>query len=133
MAWTTQCTAPYIIGIHSSVYSKLNKHELGDVVIVNIDARTIQSPYDDLGLFPKHLIREMKKDIEQSVHSNDDHLARVFLRTMASVIGNYASGIVMKNEKFDFDREVYLQQYRGSEFYRLMSAIVNTQIFEQVK
>jgi hypothetical protein len=87
MTWTTQCTAPYIIGIHSSIYSKLNKNELGDVVIVNIDERTIQSPYDDLSLFPKHLIRQMKNDIEQSVQSTGDNLARVFLRTMAFVIG----------------------------------------------
>jgi hypothetical protein len=87
MTWTTQCTAPYIIGIHSSIYSKLKKHELGDVVIVNIDTRTIQSPYDDLSLFPKHLIQQMKKDIEQSVQSNEDNLARVFLRTMAFIIG----------------------------------------------
>jgi len=87
MTWTTQCTAPYIIGIHSSIYSKLNKNELGDVVIVNIDERTIQSPYDDLNLFPKHLIRQMKNDIEQSVQSTGDNLARVFLRTMAFVIG----------------------------------------------
>jgi hypothetical protein len=49
------------------------------------------------------------------------------------LIGNYASGFVVKNEKLDFDREVYLEQYRGSEFYRLMSEIANTQIFEQVK
>ena len=133
MIWTTQCTAPYIIGIHSSVYSKLKRNELGDVVIVNIDARTIQSPYDDLSLLPKHLIRQMKKDIEQSIQSNGDNLARVFLRTMAFVIGNYANGFVMKNEKLDFDREVYLEQFRGSEFYRLMFGIANTQMFEQVK
>jgi hypothetical protein len=87
MTWTTQCTAPYIIGIHSSIYSKLNKNELGDVVIVNIDERTIQSPYDDLSLFPKYLIRQMKNDIEQSLQSTGDNLARVFLRTMAFVIG----------------------------------------------
>jgi len=39
----------------------------------------------------------------------------------------------VKNEKLDFDRSVYLEQYRGSEFYRLMSGVANTQMFEQVK
>jgi hypothetical protein len=87
MAWTTQCTAPYIIGIHSSVYSKMNMNELGDVIIVNIDERTIRSQYDDLNLFPKQLIRSMKKGIEQSSQLPGDHLARVFLRTMAFIIG----------------------------------------------
>ncbi len=87
MTWTTQCTAPYIIGIHSSIYSRMNKTELGDVVIVNIDDRTIESQYDDLNLFPKYLIRQMKKDIQQSSQLVGDHLARVFLRTMAFLIG----------------------------------------------
>jgi hypothetical protein len=65
----------------------MNKTELGDVVIVNIDDRTIESQYDDLNLFPKYLIRQMKKDIQQSSQLVGDHLARVFLRTMAFLIG----------------------------------------------
>ncbi len=48
-------------------------------------------------------------------------------------IGNYPNGFIVKNEKLDFDRGVYLEQYRGSEFYRLMSGVANTQMFEQVK
>jgi len=65
----------------------MNKNELGDVIIVNIDNRTIESQYDDLSLFPKNLIRQMKKDIQQSSRLTGDHLARVFLRTMAMIIG----------------------------------------------
>ncbi|UJR36733.1 hypothetical protein I4U23_029448 [Adineta vaga] len=131
MTWTAQCSAPYIIGIHSSIYSKMNRNELGDVIIINIDNRTIESQYDDLSLFPKQLIRQMKKDIEQSSQLAGDHLARVFLRTMAFVFGNYANGFVMKDEKLDFDRDVYLKQYQGSDLYTFMSSIVNTQMFEQ--
>ncbi len=87
MTWTTQCTAPFIIGIHSSIYSRMNKHELDDAIIVNIDDRTMQSQYDDLNLFPKNLIRQMKKDLHESSQLTGDHLARVFLRTMAFIFG----------------------------------------------
>jgi hypothetical protein len=87
MTWTTQCTAPYIIGMHSSVFSTLNMTELGDAVIVNIDERKIESQYDDLSCFPKYLIRSMKKGIQQSSQLAGDHLARVFLRAMAFSIG----------------------------------------------
>ncbi|CAF4053363.1 unnamed protein product [Rotaria sp. Silwood2] len=131
MTWTAQCTAPYIIGIHSSIYSRMNKKELGDVVIVNIDDRRIESQYDDVNLFPKHLIRNMKKDIQQSSQFIEDHLARIFLRAMAFIFGNYASGFVIINEQLDFDRNVYLRQYLKSDLYTFMSSVVNTQIFEQ--
>ncbi len=85
--WTTACTSPYIIGVHSSVFSTLNMDELGDVVIVNIDERKLESQYDDLNCFPKYLIRSMKKGIQQSSQLAGDHLARVFLRAMAFTIG----------------------------------------------
>ena len=60
---------------------------LGDVIIVNIDERTIQSQYDDLSHFPKYLSRSMRKGIQQSSQLVNDHLARVFLRAMAFTIG----------------------------------------------
>jgi len=47
----------------------MNKNELGDVVIINIDDRTIESEYDDLNVFPKNLIRKMKKKIFNNHHN----------------------------------------------------------------
>lgn len=38
----------------------------------------------------------------------------------------------MKNDRLDFDRSVYLEEYRGSDLYRFISTVVNTQMFEQV-
>ena len=97
MSWTTECTAPYIIGIHTSVFSTLNLNDLGDVVIVNIDERTLESHYDDLNCFPKYLTRSMKKGIQQSSQLVGDHLARVFLRAMA-----FSIGLNKKNLFFNF-------------------------------
>ena len=65
----------------------MNKNELGDVVLVNIDDRTIQSQYDDLSLFPKKLVHNMKTGIERSLQSIGDDFARVFLRAMVSILG----------------------------------------------
>ncbi|CAF1302810.1 unnamed protein product [Adineta steineri] len=129
--WTTACTSPYILGVHSSVFPTLNMNDLGDAVIVNIDERKLDSQYDDLNSFPKYLIRSMKKGIQQSSQLAGDHLARVFLRAMAFTIGNYANGFTLKNEKLDFDRDLYLEQYLGSHVHSFMSTIANTQMFEQ--
>jgi hypothetical protein len=87
MTWTTQCTAPYIIGIHTSLYASLNIDDLGDVIIVDIDERRLESQHDDLSCFPKYLLRSLKKGIEQSSRLAGDHLARVFLRAMAFCLG----------------------------------------------
>jgi hypothetical protein len=73
--------------MHTNVFSTLNLEELGDVVVVNIDERTLESHYDDLSSFPKYLTRSMKKGIQQSSQLAGDHLARVFLRAMAFATG----------------------------------------------
>jgi hypothetical protein len=61
--------------------------ELGDVVIVNIDERKLDTQYDDLSRFPKYLSRSMKKGIQNASQLPGDQLARVFLRAMAYAIG----------------------------------------------
>lgn len=45
--------------------------------------------------------------------------------------GNYASGFVIRNEKLDFDRDLYLEQYLGSHSHTFMSSVAQTQMFEQ--
>lgn len=132
------------------MFATLNMEELGDVVIVNIDERKMESQYDDLSLFPKYLVRSMRKGIQQSSQQAGDHLARVFLRAMAFAIGeyrstsafarthyppigNYANGFTLRSEKMDFDRELYLEQYLASSLYTFMSSVANTQMFEQVR
>lgn len=131
MTWTTQCTAPYLIGIHSTLFSTLKSDDLGDVIIVNIDDQRLESRHDDLAQFPKHLTRNLKKGIQQNIRLAGDHLARVFLRAMACAIGNYGAGIIPKDEKLDFDRDLYLEQYRDTPLFDFMSTVANTQMFEQ--
>jgi hypothetical protein len=86
MTWTVQCTAPYIIGMHSSIFATLNTNELGDAVIVNIDERRLETEYNDLNSFPKYLTRSIKKSLQSSQLAGDQ-LARIFLRAMAFIIG----------------------------------------------
>lgn len=131
MLWTTQCSTPYIIGVHTSLFQQINRNELDDAIIVNIDERKLETEYNDLQSFPKMLSRSMKKGIQQSSQKAGDHLARVFLRGMAYTVGNYANGFIIRNEKLDFDRALYLEQYLGSHVHPFMSAVAQTQSFEQ--
>ncbi|CAF0844360.1 unnamed protein product [Didymodactylos carnosus] len=131
MTWLCQCTVPYIIGIHTNIFSTLTISELGDIVIVNIDERTIETQYDDLSRLPKHLYRGMKKGIQRSEKLPGDSLAKVFLRAMAFTVGSYSNGFIFKDDKLDFDRDQYLRQYENTPIHEYMSAVSHTQMFEQ--
>ena len=54
-------------------------------------------------------------------------------RPTVDYLGNYASGFVIRNEKLDFDRELYLEQFLGTHIYTFMSSVAQTQMFEQVQ
>jgi len=87
MSWTVECTAPYIIGVHTNTYSKLHRRQLEDVVIVDLDKNVIHSSFDDLNQFPKNLLKKMKHEIEDNLSMTGDHIARGFLRIMAVIFG----------------------------------------------
>ena len=53
-------------------------------------------------------------------------------KTISDYLGGYAGGFVIRNEKLDFDRDLYLQQFVGSPMYPFMSSVAQTQMFEQV-
>ena len=49
---------PYIIGVHSSIMQKLKVSELGDVVVLDADANTVHSEYDDLASLPSDVVSD---------------------------------------------------------------------------
>jgi len=50
---------------------------------------------------------------------------------MAFILENYDNGFVIKDNQLDFDKDIYLKQYIGTDLYTFMSSITNTQMFEQ--
>ncbi|MGH0116085.1 UNVERIFIED_CONTAM: hypothetical protein FKN15_023118 [Acipenser sinensis] len=43
---------PYLIGVHSSLMEKVKSMALEDVVILNVDTNTLETPFDDLQSLP---------------------------------------------------------------------------------
>lgn len=84
---------PYICGIPKSVFNKLNRAELTDAVIVDLDCKTIESPYDDsLPAEAYNFLRQRLKSSTESFLS--DTLVRSFLQTNALIFGRYAMGFI---------------------------------------
>ncbi|CAG5115542.1 unnamed protein product, partial [Candidula unifasciata] len=84
---------PYLIGIHSTLVERLkqNRVDVGDAVVVDLDANTVTTDYDDLGDLPEdvssYLKRNLKTDvIKNSVMKTGDAISMAFLNALVRLI-----------------------------------------------
>ena len=82
---------PYLIGVPKQIFLKINKNELGDIVLTDLDEKMLSSPYQDK--LPQEAYNFLWSRLKLS---NDlflsDSFAKTFLRTNAILFGNYNCG-----------------------------------------
>uniref|UniRef100_A0A1I7U0V6 UDENN domain-containing protein n=1 Tax=Caenorhabditis tropicalis TaxID=1561998 RepID=A0A1I7U0V6_9PELO len=107
---------PYLIGVPKVVLenAKIRLQDLGDVVIVDIDEKTLTSPYDDVAAMPSEVVNYLKAQL-RSQSAMDDTFAKNFLRAMVLLFGDYASGFVGEtHDTLVFSKERFVSQQRPS-------------------
>lgn len=107
---------PYLIGVPKVVLenARMNVRDLGDVVIVDIDEKTLTSPYDDVAAMPSEVVSYLKTQL-RSQSAMDDTFAKNFLRAMVMLFGDYTSGFTGETrESLVFSKERFVQQQRPS-------------------
>jgi hypothetical protein len=48
---------PFLIGVPDEVMKKVQRHEIGEVVILDADTNTVSTPFDDLNNLPQEVVR----------------------------------------------------------------------------
>ncbi|PIC17298.1 hypothetical protein B9Z55_023587 [Caenorhabditis nigoni] len=107
---------PYLIGVPKTVLdnAKLNLRDIGDVVIVDIDEKTLTSPYDDVAAMPAEVVAFLKQQL-RSQSAMDDTFAKHFLRAMVLLFGDYTSGFVGETPStLKFNKERFIANQRPS-------------------
>lgn len=132
------CSAPmpYLIGLHSSVMTKIRISELGDAVIVNVDNNVVTSQYDDLSTLPEDVVSSLKRHLKQldKGHSGcftGDSVPRAFLKAMVALIGGYRDGLRFRpGELITFDPEAFVIS-RPPSMQSFLRNILQLQTFQQ--
>ncbi|EGT59485.1 CBN-RME-4 protein [Caenorhabditis brenneri] len=107
---------PYLIGVPKVVLenAKMNVRDIGEVVIVDIDEKTLTSPFDDVAAMPSEVVNYLKTQL-RSQSAMDDSFAKNFLRAMVMLFGDYASGFVGETrDTLVFSKERFIFQQRQS-------------------
>ncbi|EFO89955.1 CRE-RME-4 protein [Caenorhabditis remanei] len=107
---------PYLIGVPKTVLdtANLNLRDIGEVVIVDIDEKTLTSPFDDVAAMPSEVVTFLKTQL-RSQSAMDDTFAKHFLRAMVLLFGDYTSGFTGDTpETLVFSKERFVSQQRPS-------------------
>uniref|UniRef100_A0A8W7P6U4 UDENN domain-containing protein n=1 Tax=Anopheles coluzzii TaxID=1518534 RepID=A0A8W7P6U4_ANOCL len=120
---------PFLIGVPEAVYDTLRREEIGDVVILNCDKRTLETPFDDVKSMPQELVSSLKKQLSNQADHRGDRVSKIFLGILVQLIGGYRDAVKF-NDKITFDPETFIES-RPSHLRPFLDKMLDLQIFQQ--
>lgn len=86
---------------------------MGEVVVVDIDEKTLTSPFDDVAAMPSEVTNFLRNQL-RTQSAMDDSFAKNFLRAMVLLFGDYTSGFVGDAPELTWSKERFIAQQRPS-------------------
>ncbi|XP_065080831.1 DENN domain-containing protein 1C isoform X2 [Ochlerotatus camptorhynchus] len=120
---------PFLIGVPEAVFESLRREEIGDVVLLNCDKRTLETPFDDVKNMPPELVASLKKHLANSTEHRGDRVSKIFLGILVQLIGGYRDAVKF-NDKITFDPETFIDT-RPSHLRAFLTNMLQLQIFQQ--
>ncbi|XP_068191708.1 DENN domain-containing protein 1A isoform X2 [Antennarius striatus] len=122
---------PYLIGLHSSLTERVRALALDDVVLLNVDTNTLESPYDDLQSLPNDVVSSLKSRLKKVSATTGDGVARAFLKSQAALFGCYRNALQIEpGEPITFNEETFLN-HRYSAMRQFLQNAIQLQLFKQ--
>ncbi|XP_066466681.1 DENN domain-containing protein 1A isoform X2 [Tiliqua scincoides] len=122
---------PYLIGIHLSLMEKVRNMALDDVVILNVDTNTLETPFDDLQSLPNDVVSALKSRLKKVSMTTGDGVARAFLKAQAAFFGSYRSALKIEPEEpITFCEEAFVA-HRSAAMRQFLQNATQLQLFKQ--
>ncbi|XP_075990619.1 DENN domain-containing protein 1A-like isoform X2 [Anticarsia gemmatalis] len=120
---------PFLIGVPRSVMENVRMSEIGDVVVLDVDANELRTPFNDLESLPSDLVASLKKALSDK-NALGDAVSRAFLRALVCLIGGYRDAIKIENgQLITFNPEAFVRTRKHMQPF--LKKILQSQIFRQ--
>ncbi|XP_061130032.1 DENN domain-containing protein 1B isoform X2 [Syngnathus typhle] len=122
---------PYLIGVHSSLSERVRSQGLEGVVILNVDANTLETPFNDLKKIPSHVRSALKVCLKSQVVSAGCGVSRAFLKAQSVLFGGYKDAL--QNHKAGgvcFSKDLFLD-HKSSSMRQFLQSAIHLQFFKQ--
>ncbi|NWX42845.1 DEN1B protein, partial [Steatornis caripensis] len=122
---------PYLIGVHLSLIERVKNRSLEDVVLLNVDTNTLETPFNDLNNLPSEMVSALKNKLKKQSTATGDGVAKAFLRAQAALFGSYRDALRYKpGEPITFCENSFVK-HRSSTTKQFLETAVNLQLFKQ--
>lgn len=121
---------PFLIGVHSSLTEKVRSRGLEDVVILNVDTNTLETPFEDLKRIPSNVVSGLKVRLKQQASSAGGGVSRAFLRAQARLFGGYRDAVQAQEGDLRFSDELFVE-HRSPSMRQFLQSAVHLQFFKQ--
>ncbi|XP_055791082.1 LOW QUALITY PROTEIN: DENN domain-containing protein 1A-like [Salvelinus fontinalis] len=121
---------PYLIGVYSSLMEKVRGMALDDVVVLNVDNNTTETPFGELQSLPNDVVFSLKNRLKKVSTRTGDGMARAFLKTQAALFGSYSNALQIEPEPITFSEEVFVT-HRSCAMRQFLQNAIQLQLFKQ--
>ncbi|XP_070773272.1 DENN domain-containing protein 1B [Enoplosus armatus] len=122
---------PYLIGVHTSLSERVRSRGLEEVVILNVDTNTLETPFDDLKRIPSDVMAGLKVCLKRQAVSPGCGVSRAFLKAQALLFGGYRDALQgHKDGEMWFSEELFLD-HKSSSMRHFLESAIHLQCFKQ--
>ncbi|XP_041642220.1 DENN domain-containing protein 1B isoform X3 [Cheilinus undulatus] len=122
---------PYLIGVHTSLSERVRSRGLEEVVILNVDTNTLETPFDDLKKIPSDVMSGLKVCLKRQAVTPGCGVSKAFLKAQALLFGGYRDALQSQQEgELWFNEELFLD-HKSSSMRQFLQSAVHLQFFKQ--
>ncbi|XP_017879971.1 DENN domain-containing protein 1B isoform X2 [Ceratina calcarata] len=122
---------PFLIGVPTSTLQRERKSDLGEVVILDADINTIESPFQDLESLPQDVVVNLKKALRNRSALLGDGVSRAFLRALVQLIAGYRDALTLEQgQSITFNQNAFVES-RPPSMQPFLRKMLELQIFRQ--
>lgn len=137
-----------------SNFQRVRKSDLGEVVVLDADNNTIETPFQDLESLPadvvcalgsynihyitvsnkpsRHQVTNLKRALRNRPALLGDGVSRAFLRALVQLTAGYREALTLQQgERITFDQNAFVQN-RPTSMQPFLRKMLELQIFQQV-
>ncbi|XP_017195569.1 DENN domain-containing protein 1C isoform X2 [Oryctolagus cuniculus] len=123
---------PYLIGVHASLVERVRDKGLEDVVVMDVDANTLETPFDDVQALPPDVVSLLRLRLRKAALSPGEGVSRLFLKAQARLFGGYRDALLCREgQPITFNEEAFLSQKPGAPLQAFHRRAVHLQLFKQ--
>uniref|UniRef100_A0A8C0L4H5 DENN domain containing 1C n=1 Tax=Canis lupus dingo TaxID=286419 RepID=A0A8C0L4H5_CANLU len=123
---------PYLIGVHSSLAERVREKALEEVVVMNVDSNTLETPFDDVQALPPDVVSLLRLRLRKVALAPGEGVSRLFLKAQALLFGGYRDALVCSpGQPVTFSEEAFLAQKPGAPLQAFHRRAVHLQLFKQ--